>query len=111
MAKFALLWVGTASQGWKLAATRPQALEVAQEAQPEGARPKGGPDEPPPLQDRDGQARLQPRDRPAPRRCAAGRSGRAAKEARGRPGGKGAPQARPPQDSLPQRPPGLPEAH
>jgi hypothetical protein len=48
--------------------------------------------QPPPLQDRDGQARLQPRDGPAPRRCAAGRSGRAQKEARGRPGREGAPK-------------------
>src|SRR5215208_2284400 len=110
MAKFALLWVGTASQGWKLAAARPQALEVAQEAQPEGTRPKGGPDEPAPLQDRGGQARLQPRDGPASRRCAAARSGRAQKEARGRPGREGAPQALPRQDPLPQRAPGLSEA-
>jgi hypothetical protein len=111
MAKFALLWVGTASQGWKLAAARPQALEVAQEAQPEGARPKGGPGQPPPLQDRVGQARLQPRDGPAPRRCAAGRSGRPKKEARGSPGGEGAPQALAQKDPLPQRAPGLPEDH
>ena len=42
----------------KLAAPWPQALEVAQEAQPVEARPKGGHGETPPLQDRDRQARL-----------------------------------------------------
>src|SRR5215208_3302380 len=50
-------------------APRPQALAIAPEAQPEGARPKGGPGERPSLQDRVGSAGVQPRDGPAPRRC------------------------------------------
>src|SRR5215203_2746082 len=72
-------------------ASRPQALAIAPEAQPEGARPKGGPGERPSLQDRVGSAGVQPRDGPAPRRCAAGRSGRPQEEARGRLGREGAP--------------------
>src|SRR5215203_836514 len=83
-------------------APRPQALAIAPEAQPEGARPKGGPGERPSLQDRVGSAGVQPRDGPAPRRCAAGRSGRPQEEARGRLGREGL-------GPLPQRAPGLPE--